>query len=169
MLSLTDPRWSDFKSGYRVNYDARTLLRRFSTGTDLQGCWKEVWNELHHQGDLDTASYAVVPYLVHYARDQKRDYNIYGYVSAVICESGRNKNPSVPRFLEPAFAKALAELFDLATIDLRPGVSPRTLRAILEYLAAYKGAPDLARAICDIDLFDGYGERVIKAERNGDN
>lgn len=169
MLPLDDSRWSDFKSGYRRIYDARALLRRFAIGTDPQGCWKEVWNELHHQGDLDTASYAVVPYLVHYARETRRDYNIYGYLSAVICEGGRNKNPSIPSFLEPAFAKALAELFDLATVDMRRGVSPRTLRTILAYLAAYKGAPELARAICDIDLFDGYGERVIEAERNGDN
>ena len=64
MFALDDARWSTFKNGYRSAYDVRPLLKRFESETDVADGWEEVWNELHHQGDVDTASYAILPHLV---------------------------------------------------------------------------------------------------------
>lgn len=169
MLPLEDPRWSELIGGYRVKYDARPLLDRFAKGTDLDACWKEVWDNLHHQSDVGTASYAAFPHLVRVARDHRRDWNLYGFGSTLLVEAGRRSNPAVPRFLERGFSDAKEELFEMALSDIRVGVVPMTLRAILEYLAVHGQAPELAEAIGHIDLFEDYGERVLEAERNGRN
>ena len=169
MLALDDPRWLQMKSGYRLPYDARPLLKRFAEGRKPDACWDELWTELHHQGDVDTASYAVVPHLVEAARGQKRDWNLYGYAAIVHVEAGQRQNPPVPDFLVAGLDRAFAELFELAVADLRSGASPMTVRCLLQFLAAYARTPELSRAIGDVDLFEAYGERVLEAERNGRN
>jgi hypothetical protein len=169
MLALDDSRWTELISGYRVKYDARPLLRRFATGENASACWEEVWNQLHHQGDVDTASYAVLPHLIQSARRQPRDWNLYGYAAALLLEAGRRRNPPVPKYLQPGFDAAIQDVFDLAIADLHAGVAPMTLRVILEFLAIHGQAPELGRAIRDIDYFEEYGARVLEAERNGRN
>ena len=155
--------------GYRVKYDPRPLFDRFAKGAEHNACWKEVWDNLHHQGDVDTASYAAFPYLVGFARTQRRDWNIYVFGSTLLLEAGRQHNPAIPSFLEPDFSQAGRELFEMALSDLRIGAAPVTLRAILEYVAVHERAPELARAIWHIDLFEDFGERVLEAERHGRN
>jgi hypothetical protein len=169
MLALDNPRWAELKNGYRVAYDARPLVRRFASGDDPDGCWDEIWEELHHQGDVDTASYAVLPHLVRMSREQQRDWNIYSYAATLSLEAGREPNPAIPEYIEPGFSESMGELFELAIADLRLGVPPITVRCILGFLAAHERAPELARAIVDIDLFEKYGERVLEAEQNGGN
>jgi hypothetical protein len=61
MLALDDRKWKELLGGYKVPYDASHALRRLERGADA---WKELWEELHHQGDLGEASYAAVPKLV---------------------------------------------------------------------------------------------------------
>lgn len=169
MLPLDDPRWAELIGGYRVKYDARPLLRRFAAGIDLAACWKDVWDNLHHQYDVDTASYAAFPHLVRLARDHRRDWNLYGFAATLLMEAGRRRNPAVPSFLLPGFDDAIRELFEMAVSDLRVGVGPTSLRAILEFLAVHGRALDLAKAIELIDHFEDYGARVLEAERNGRN
>ncbi len=169
MLPLEDPRWAEFIGGYRVKYDARPLLRRFAKGEDPGACWKEVWDNLHHQTDVDTASYAAFPYLVALGRNQPRDPNLYAFSMTLLVEAGRRRNAPVPSFLEPGFSDARQELFELAVSDLRIGVALMTLRTILGYLAIHGRARELAEAIRDIDYFEGWGERALEAERNARN
>lgn len=169
MLPFEDPRWSELLDGYHVKYDARPLLGRFQVGAEFHACWKEVWDTLHHQDGVDTASYAAFPYLVSFARTQRRDWNIYGFGSVLLLEGGRQRNPPIPSFLEPGFSQTRLELFEMAISDLRVGVAPLTLRAILAYLAVHERAPELARAIRDIDSSEDYRKRVLEAERNGRN
>jgi hypothetical protein len=37
--------------------------------------WNILWDDLHHQGDVGEASYAVVPYLAEYARKASPEYD----------------------------------------------------------------------------------------------
>src|ERR1700733_11200764 len=64
MLGLDDNRWSNLTGGYRTAFDPRPLLARLETEHDTAAVWHELWEELHHQGDLGEASYASVPHLV---------------------------------------------------------------------------------------------------------
>lgn len=76
MLALDDPRWKTLEGGYRVVYDASIALARLERGEDV---WKELWNELHHQGDVGESSYAAVPHLVRIAAARgSRAWNLYG-------------------------------------------------------------------------------------------
>jgi hypothetical protein len=170
VLPLDDPRWADLIGGYRVAYDARPLVKKFiDRGVD-RSTWKEIWDNLHHQGDIDTASYAVLPYLVSVAAAPlKRDAELYAYCATLCFEEHNGRNPPVPQFLQLSYAKALEKLFEMAIADLRADAPPGTVRYILSFLAAYRGAPDLGRAIRDIGWFEDFGERVLEAERNGRN
>lgn len=166
MLALDDARWPTFKNGYRTAYDVRSLLKRFGSETDVADSWEEVWNELHHQGDVDTASYAIFPHLVSIYRGRTRDWNIYAFGTILLLDAGNASNPSVPEFLAAAFDASLHELFDFGLTDLRFEKSRSTIRFIIAYIAAFKNTPSLARAIVEIDMFEDYGEQIIEAERN---
>ncbi|MEG0881483.1 MAG: hypothetical protein RSH52_09485, partial [Janthinobacterium sp.] len=61
-LSLDDPLWTTLEGGYRMPYDVAKALKAMQAGDDV---WHELWEELHHQGDVGVASYAAVPQLVH--------------------------------------------------------------------------------------------------------
>ena len=69
MLSLTDTIWRDLEVGYRVPYDASKALARMENGESV---WEELWNELHHQGDVGIASYAAIPRIVRISEAQRR-------------------------------------------------------------------------------------------------
>ncbi len=64
MLSLDDPRWSTLEGGYKVIYDPRPALELLRAGGRTEEAWSELWNELHHQGDIGSASYAAVPHII---------------------------------------------------------------------------------------------------------
>lgn len=88
------------------------------TGEDV---WEELWEELHHQGDLGLASYAAVPHLVRLAR-QKRDWNIYALVGLIETERHSKTNPVMPDWLLSDYQQALDQLVKLALEDLsQPG------------------------------------------------
>jgi hypothetical protein len=63
-MELNDPRWASLKGGYGVPFDPRPALFQLADGTDIQGAWGQLWDGLHHQGDVGEASYACVPHLV---------------------------------------------------------------------------------------------------------
>jgi hypothetical protein len=64
MLALDDPRWNTLQGGYRMPFDPRPLIRKLQDNQDAQATWEELWDELHHQGDVGDASYTAVPLLV---------------------------------------------------------------------------------------------------------
>ena len=81
MLSLDDTAWKDLHGGYGVPYDVSPALRSMQCGNDV---WEELWNELHHQGDIGEASYAAVPQLVSIAGAAgSRDWNFYGLLAII--------------------------------------------------------------------------------------
>lgn len=97
MLPLNDPRWKALHGGYRTPYDASVALARLERGEDV---WEELWQELHHQGDVGDASYASVPHLVRICSAlPERDSNLYELVSTIEVERHRRSNPQVPEWL----------------------------------------------------------------------
>ena len=107
MLSLGDEKWRDLHGGYRRPYDASAPLRLLQDGGDV---WDELWNELHHQGDVDVASYASVPQLVRIAGESpSRDWNFYGLVATIEVERHRKGNPTIPDWLKDDYNAALAK------------------------------------------------------------
>ena len=52
-----DDRWHKLRGGYKVEYDPRPALKRLISKTEIEAAWHELWEELHHQGDVGEASY----------------------------------------------------------------------------------------------------------------
>lgn len=78
LLSLDDPLWPALEGGYGVPYDASLALKALKAGEDV---WHELWEELHHQGDVGVASYAAVAQLVDIcAEPAQRGDDFYGSV-----------------------------------------------------------------------------------------
>ena len=57
-----EEQWAGLCGGYRTPYDPRNAIGKLREG-DAKAAWDELWQELHHQGDVGEASYATVPLL----------------------------------------------------------------------------------------------------------
>jgi hypothetical protein len=137
MPSLTDPAWRELRGGYGLAYDASLPLRRVEGGGSA---WDELWNELHHQGDLGEASYAAVPHLVRiYASRADRDWNLYAFAATIEVERHRRANPPLPGSVELDYANAWHHLKHLALRDLQGQPSPLLLRSALAVIAISSG------------------------------
>jgi hypothetical protein len=69
MINLDDMKWKEFDGGYRMPYDASVPLTRLEQATsseEIDAIFAELWNELHHQGDVGLASYFSVPHILHH-------------------------------------------------------------------------------------------------------
>ena len=112
----------------------------------------QLWQELHHQGDVGEASYAAVPHLVRIAKLlPRRDWNFYGLVSTIEVERHRKSNPRIPQWLVPAYKEAMRGTLELALGDLRGSVDRPTLQSILGAIALAKGYVTLGALISHSD------------------
>jgi len=150
MLSLDDPRWTKMKGGYRIPFDPRPAFSRLEAGQNVQPVWAELWQELHHQGDVGEASYAAVPHLVRIHRERAEvDGNTYGIVSTIELARDSRKNPPIPEWLLEGYERALRDLSDLGRGQLPMANDPDTVRCILAVLAIVKGARVYGRVLSD--------------------
>jgi len=101
MLGYDDPRWKEMKGGYKVIYDPRPALRSLEKGVNLDAAWDELWNELHHQGDVGEASNAAIPHLVRIQKQTRNlDWNLYALVSTIETQRHAKNNPALPGHLK---------------------------------------------------------------------
>lgn len=163
MLSDDETKWKELKGGYKVSYDPSSALRKLESGKEVQEAWDELWQELHHQGDIGEASYASVPHLVRIHQENGNlDWNLYALVSTIEIERHRETNPPIPVWLEPSYKKAWSNLLDLALQDIPEANDDTTLRAILGAIALAKGRLELGAVISNfeeselIELLDEY-------------
>jgi hypothetical protein len=121
MLSLDDVRWLEMTAGYRTPFDPRPLLKRLETEEDTSTVWHELWDELHHQGDVGEASFAAVPYLVRaYRKRGVIDWNTFAIVAVIELARKKGKNLDVPGWLGEDYFNAIRELAEVAaTVILR--------------------------------------------------
>jgi hypothetical protein len=149
MLCLEDEKWKELHGGYRIPYDASVALRSMQDGMDV---WDELWNELHHQGDVGVASYAAVPQLVRIAGGAAhRDWNFYGLLATIEVERHRKGNPTIPPWLKADYDSALATASALALADMGLKTDSATTHAILSVLALAKGELKLGAMLSGLD------------------
>ena len=109
MLPLDDSRWKTLAGGYRVPYDVSVPLRALFERGASKELWDELWQGLHHRGDVGPASYAAVSHLLEFARRSPRlDWNVFGLIAVI--ELQRPSNPGVPGFLAAGYLRAIKEL-----------------------------------------------------------
>ena len=106
-LSFDDECWKHLTGGYKIPFDPRPSLRKLENQHDTATAWKELWDELHHQGDVGDASYAAVPELVRLHRIVgAADWNFYAMVAIIELSRTESQNPELPDW----FARGLFPL-----------------------------------------------------------
>jgi hypothetical protein len=113
MLPLDDLRWLDLIGGYQVRYDASEAIERLLNDSDKSAALVELENELCHQGDLGSAAYAAVPWIVeHIRRRTDLDARAVGLVLTI--EFGRpfQRDP-LPVELQGWYHAAIRQLPDI--------------------------------------------------------
>lgn len=103
--------WATYRGGYRTPCDIVPLIQRLQTRGTSEELWKVAWEELHHQGDVGEATYALVPYLVdHQSRQREIDEQVFHFSATVELARPENDNPPVPQELGHSYAMALDRL-----------------------------------------------------------
>lgn len=146
MFGMDDPRWTGLLGGYRVPYDPRRALQSLAQGHKIDAVWAELWNELHHQGDIGEVSYAAVIELVriHEMRGIP-DWNSYALVATIEDARQAPRNPAMPVWLKASYAEALRRLADIGLRELRDAKAPELVNSIIAVLAFSKDQPLLGR------------------------
>jgi hypothetical protein len=146
MIDLDDPKWTGLLGGYRVPYDPRNALRSLARGHEIEAVWAELWEELHHQGDVGEASYAAVPALVRiYIERGVPDWNAYALVATIEDARRAPGNPELPAWLTNAYNDALRQLAEIGLREFCDAKEPELVNSILSVLAFSKGQSLLAR------------------------
>ena len=129
-------------------FDPRPLLRRLESGSDDASTWSELWENLHHQGDVGVASYAAIPYLVQIQRNRKSaDWNTYALITLIELRRTEPNNPELPTWLEQDYFAAITETAKRGLADLPQVEDKETLRSILAIVALWKGTRVYARLL----------------------
>lgn len=151
-LSLDDRRWRTLRGGYRVPYDPTPALRRLAAEWVNVPAWEELWNELHHQGDVDEASYAALTVIVDLAqRVPARGWNVYALAATIETERHARDNPGLPDWLVDDYRRTWTLLAELALADLRTNEDPLVVRSALAVVALARGATKLGALIAFLD------------------
>jgi len=166
MLDLTDVRWKELEGGYKGTlYDASEALRQLEKAYTIEAVnsiYKELWNELHHQGDVGLASYYAVPHLVRIAtNNQLVDYNVLALVSLIEIQRHKN-NPSLPRALGPQYHQAILGLEGLAITAMKQDWDLNIATSALAAIALAKNQIKLSNAILNLDdedVIDAFLEK----------
>ena len=150
MLDLTDARWTELQGGYRVPYDPRPALAKLEHGHDVAEAWDELWQELHHQGDVGTVSYAAVPHLlrVHKARGVP-DWNTFALAGFIEQVRLANGNPEVPAWLRDGYDMAWKDIVGMALADLARSEDPTFVRSAIGVIAMARRLRRIGEVLLD--------------------
>jgi len=161
MLKLNDPKWKTFNGGYRNKYDASIRLKELQATNDkdvINSILKEFWVELHHQGDVDLASYFSLPHLIRIGIEKKLcNWDIPALVATIEVQRHEN-NPPIPEDYEEEYEIEIQRLIELVQINQRENWNRTYCISALSGIAAVKGQIDLARIIMELDDTD-LGEK----------
>jgi hypothetical protein len=145
-LDFMDPRWVGLLGGYRIPYDPRKALRALEGGENTAAAWDELWNELHHQGDIGEASFAALPHLIriHELRGVA-DSNTYAIAAIIELARDSSDNPQLPPDLQRFYEPAWRRLIEIGLQELNAADDETLITGILSVLAIGKGMRTLGR------------------------
>ena len=166
MIELNDPKWKTLNGGYRLPYDGSVRLLELEAGSnDTKEIWEEFWNELHHQGNVDIASYTVVPQLVRICvKRELLDWNIFALVAAIEECRVFGKNPQLPQWLESDYHSAIKKLAEFGAQNFSKNWPKELTQAFLAVAAFSKGFPNSGRMLIEFpddemkDVFEKFFE-----------
>ena len=166
MITLNDNLWKELKGGYKVPYDVSVPLKRLEATRDqeeMERIYLELWDELHHQGDVDLASYLAVPQLVRIAKERDLfNWNLLALCATIEQQRQLGKNPPLPGLYEGYYQDGLAELRTFIVAKIGSTTDEITFRSALSALAVCNGYSKLSKAIIELsdDVIDEFLEQL---------
>jgi hypothetical protein len=164
MLDLNDQRWQMLKGGYQIPYDASIPLKALEkavSAEEVHQILKELWQELHHQGDVNVASYLALPHLIRIAKAKKLpNWDIPALVAVIEVQRHTNNEPLPPEF-KLEYELEIKEVIDVIKLNQDQKWDSIYATSASAALAAVNGQIELARVI--IELEDG--ELATKFEK----
>jgi hypothetical protein len=149
-MTFDDGRWIGLKGGYGMAFDPRPLLVKLESGLDVDHVWGELWDELHHQGDVGEASFAAVPHLARIYRERGGlGWNTYAIVAIIELRRNEGKNPDVPDWLRDEYFNAIRDLARIAQSQIETAQESEETRAMLSIVAIEKGLRVHARFLLE--------------------
>ncbi len=154
-MDLTDKRWQDFDGGYRSPYDASIPLKQLQETNDdekIKEIFDELWNELHHQGDVGVASYMAVPQLIRIARLKNR-FDRQTLCLSIVIEQQRHlgNNPTLPSEFQEYYDHGIKDLEQFVLKNLEHDLDVTTYTIALATLATCRGRIRLGKAIMELE------------------
>ncbi len=151
MIELDDPVWGTLNGGYRVPHDASVRLRELKAGsTDRKLIWDEFFEELHHQGDVDIASYAAVPQLAKICIGQEiLDWECFTLVAVIEESRVFNQNPGLPDWLETDYHAAIKALSKFGFQRFQHDWPEELTRSFFSVTAFASGLPNMGRFLIE--------------------
>jgi hypothetical protein len=142
--------WSGLTDANGNSYDPSAALTAIANGNFAEG-YDELWQRVHHQGELGTAAYAVVPELVRLMQSARLpDWRAYALI-ATIDECRKSRGPSVPAWLVRTMQRQWSTLFNrqrtilgrlMQTLRcgafLRPSHRPRASEQLVQFAFGLK-------------------------------
>lgn len=154
-MTLDDPIWKDLEGGYRTEYDASVPLKRLENSITIeqtQEIFEELWDELHHQGDVGLASYLAVPQLIRIAKKKGLfEWNILGLCALIEQQRHLVNNPALPDQYKQYYTNGLSELRDYISATINKEANETTFRMACSALATCSGRIKLGKAIMELD------------------
>jgi hypothetical protein len=163
IMDLDNKLWASCKGAYNIPYDASRALRRLRDNShpqDAKMIFAELWDNLHHQGNVELASYLAVPHLVSICISKNSfDWNYIGL--CVVIENCRLKdhNPELVSEVESTYFDSLRTFESYLLLNFKSITDQTALRLSLALFATLRGQPDLGRAIELLD--DGLLTKLL--------
>jgi hypothetical protein len=154
-IDLDNKIWSTLEGGYRIPYNSSRPLRKLRDSTlqkEQEVVFTELWDNLHHQGDVGLASYLSVPQLVSICVSKNSlDWNFIGL--CVLIENCRisGRNPDIPKEYQDLYFGSLSQFERYLLLNFKNITDRTAIRLTLALLATVNGQPDLGRAIEILD------------------
>ena len=151
-MDLNDHRWAELRGGYKDFYDPRPAVARLITHDDVGAVWTELWNELHHQGDIGDASFAAVILLADALGSRPpHDWNLFALAATIEVERHRKINPPIPDWLFDDYKRAWRQLVETALTSLRSNADKDLVQSALAVVALGHHAVKLGALINYLD------------------
>ncbi len=154
-MDLDNRIWHTLQGGYKMVYDASRPLKKLKAAArqdELKVVFDELWENLHHQGDVGAASYLAVPHLVEICMEKKSlDWNFIGLCLRIENCRLEEHNPELPDEFQDYYFEALSKLENYLLLNFKNITDQTGIRLTLALLATVNGQPKLGKAIEMLD------------------
>ena len=161
-MELTDKIWKDLHGGYKVPYDASIPLRQLEETNNpitIKELFEELWDELHHQGDVGLASYLALPQLVRICKAKGLfDWNLLGLCCVIEQQRHLGDNPILPIEFRDYYTQGLKDLKQYVINNLNKDSDKITTTFSLSAIATFSGQTKLGKAIMELEDDDIINE-----------